>query len=258
MAKSIITDEIKKYIKNNYKKQGAKFIAEKYNISIKTVYFYANKFELTNINPVWSNEEISIVKNNYRGKSSLGRVKKQLEKSGYKRTEQSIYGFLLKNNKVNDFRYEYLSVSDIEKLMGFSSRKIYHLIKEKKIDSFILEKKRYFEISSLKKFMKEYTNLWNYNLINIEDFSLIYCNDNLLEQEWFINKKESDLNTGTRKLWTTKEEQKLISLFNNNISTNEIMNILKRNSNSIYNKINELRNRGLIEKPNLKDNLLNK
>lgn len=240
-------NNIKEEIKNSYKTKGAKYIANKFNISINTVYSYSSRMKILKPN-IWSNKELLILKNNYRGKTSLSRIQLILTKNGYTRTKKSIYEKALKENIVNNFRYEFLSVNDIKNLLGFSIRKIYNLIQKDKINSIIIEKKRYFKISDIKKFMKKYTNLWNYNLINLDSFSLIYLNDNIFKQKWFIDKKEKDLKIGIKKIWTTKEEIKLVNLYNDNIPINKIMYILDRKPNSIYNKIDELKNRGFIKK----------
>lgn len=234
------------YIRKNYKKMGAKNIAEKLNCAESTVYKYAKDLNLTKACLKWSPKEDEMIRR-YINIYSINQVQTMLNREGYNRTTYAIIkrakDLKIKRNITKNGYY--LTTKEVSILMGFSKCKVNNLIRKGYLKGEKYKNKIRINVDHLKVFLFEYQKYWDYKYIDKDYFNLTLLDLN--KKDWFLEKIKNDENSDKRKkqYWTTKEVLLLKSLINENTEMEKIYNIhfKYRSKSSIYRKISEIKNK---------------
>lgn len=185
----------------------------------------------------WTQEEKDFVEEMW-GEYPIKRIAKHLN-----RTEVAIKRYAERNQLGGAMlNCNYLSTGDASKIVGVDIKTIQTWVKDKKLKAKTktLNKRHIVRIDyvDLLEFMKANPDRWNATKIEAGTFSDT--------ESWFVKKLKEDAKKRDKKDWTLREEDRMISLFEQGLNCPQIAEIMERSKFSIRKKKQRLMHQGRL------------
>lgn len=186
----------------------------------------------------WSDEDDNYLQERW-GRTTIEKLAEKLE-----RTEESIRqrSITLNLGRWQEAGGIYIGPTQISELIGMSLKGVYYWIETNKLPARSVKKNKnhihQVDMLDLIKFLEENQDLWDSR--NLERFGLGQ------EFKWLKEKRKRDLKKHTkhREPWTKADDERLLELYKQGLTPDEIAEELKRTSTSIVVRLSKRRRKG--------------